>query len=171
MTGDEFTARYRLRAQLNDGEVVSYRAADGKGGYALVHVFRGQDVPEFDEETLGPRGKEELREVLEVEGIRVVVTEVVDPFSTFEAWYEDRQRGPEAEEHGAFTRIFRIQPEPDDEAEAAPPESPPEAEVAGPEPAPGAVRPDPGPPPPPPRRRPRTRPASSRASSVPSGGR
>ncbi len=123
MTGDEFTARYRLRAQLNDGDVVSYRAADGRGGYALVHVFRGEPAPEFDEGTLGPEGKEELREVLEVEGIRVVVTEVVDPFTSFEAWYADRQRGPETEEPGAFTRIFRVQAEPEEteEAEASPP--------------------------------------------------
>jgi len=150
MTGDEFTARYRLREQLNDGEIVSYLAADARGGTAFVHVFRGEFAPEFDATLLDPDGSAALREVLDVEGIEVVVTDVIEPFSTFEAWVAEHQRvaEPEKEGPGAFTRIFRVQspegpPAPPQEpgAESGPPEAvsaPLEAGVTGEDAAPVA---------------------------------
>jgi len=110
MTGDEFTARYRLREQLSHGDIVSYLASDDRDGDALVHAFRGESAPEFDASLLDEAGGEAVREVLDVEGITVVVTEVIEPFSTFETWVAEHQRTPEEHGPGAFTRIFQVQP-------------------------------------------------------------
>jgi hypothetical protein len=144
MTGAEFTARYRLREQINDGSVASFRAIDARGSRVFVHVFRDTAAPDFDAATLDSAGTALVREVLDVEAIKVVVTGEIEGFSTFEAWTADRQR-KEAGEPGAYTRIFRVAPsEPEPETIAAgssatptpyPPASPPPAApVSAPEP-------------------------------------
>jgi hypothetical protein len=120
MTGAEFTARYRLREQINDGSVSTFRAIDGRGSKVFVHVFRDTSASDFDPATLDAAGAALVREVLDVEAIKVVVTGEIEPFSTFEAWTADRQR-KEAGEPGAYTRIFRV-----DTPEPAPqPDTPP----------------------------------------------
>jgi hypothetical protein len=110
MTGAEFTARYRLREQLHDGPVSTFRAIDSRGSKVFVHVFRDPTVPAFDQAALDARGTALVREVLDVEGLGVVVTGEIEPFTTFDAWTASRQK--DAGEEGAYTRIFRIPTEP-----------------------------------------------------------
>lgn len=105
MTGEEFTARYRLTKQLAEGEIVSYSATNARRETLQVHVFRGDEAPEFDSAELDPEAAGLVREVLDVEGLQVVVTEVIEPFSDLASWMEANQRGS-GEESGAYTRIF-----------------------------------------------------------------
>ena len=131
MTGDEFTARYRLREQLTDGDIVSYLASDDRDGNVLAHVFHGPSAPTFDASLLDEAGRDAVREILDVEGIAVVVTEPVEPFSTFEAWVAEHQRPSEKDGPGAFTRIFRVQSPKEPSGRVAEPETGPSVEGEG----------------------------------------
>lgn len=129
MTGAEFTARYRLREQIHDGSVASFRAIDARGEKVFVHVFRDTAAPDFDVATLDSAGTALVREVLDVEAIKVVVTGEIEGFSTFEAWTAARQR-KETGKPGAYTRIFRVAPseavaEKVEAGSSAPPAAPP----------------------------------------------
>lgn len=140
MTRDEFSQRYRLVEQLTSGEVASHRALDSEGKPVMLHMFGGANrTTEAVASMLAHlRSGESLkvREVIEVEGSVVAVTEAIAPFTSFEAWITasgDQEAAPpggepapaDAHQPGPFRIIFRGLVPPD-----APAVQPPDARPA-----------------------------------------
>lgn len=166
MTRDEFSQRYRLVEQLTSGEVASHRALDSEGQPVMLHMFGDANrTTEAVASMLAPlRSGESLkvREVIEVEGSVVAVTEEIAPFTSFEAWIAasgDQEPAPpgsepapaDARQPGPYTMIFQglVPPDapavkpPDAPPAVAQAETPPVVPTAAPQDAETIVRPAP----------------------------
>ncbi|UCC71413.1 MAG: hypothetical protein JSV86_13585 [Gemmatimonadota bacterium] len=115
MQSDEFRQRYELGRQLTESGILSSEAADSEGTPVMVHFLGGHG----DEaqlvlallEQLDPADKARIVETVEVDGVQVVVTQVLEDFSTLEEWLEKRAAPPEPSATGPaapgeFTRLF-----------------------------------------------------------------
>jgi len=113
MTGEEFRSKYRLADRLTKPPVVTHRATDTSGSPVLVHFLMGSESEEGASilealSQLEPAERQQIREVIDVDGRPTVVTEVVAGFSTFQEWL-DRAIPPKAAqtERGAYTQLFK----------------------------------------------------------------
>ncbi|MGM0668466.1 MAG: hypothetical protein ACQET1_02045, partial [Gemmatimonadota bacterium] len=128
MTGPEFRSRFQLGERLTEPPVVTHRATDGLGNFVLAHFLLGS--PEVTQASLvqqlqehrdaSSRIRDRIREVSETDGVTVVVTDVLEGFSTFGEWLEEAGRdvpaGAQPEEEkvekeprtpGAYTQLFK----------------------------------------------------------------
>lgn len=158
MRGDEFRARFKLVKQLTRRGVHSYDALDPQGRSLMVHVV---SLPPTELhkllgllETLAPGDREKITDRLEVDGVPVLVTEVLDDFETLPRWLVSRRKAAveesEPSEPGEFTQLFRAveegqrpdaEPSPPAEGVAeAEPSDAPQGEAA----SSGAAAPPPG---------------------------
>jgi len=130
MRGDEFRARFKLVKQLTRRGVHTFEALDPQGRSLMVHVV-SLPPTELQKllgllETLAPPDRGKITERLEVDGVPVLVTEVLDDFETFPRWLVSRRRAaveePEPSEPGEFTELFRaVQEGQRPDAEPSPP--------------------------------------------------
>jgi hypothetical protein len=184
MTGEEFRSRFQVGERLTEPPVVTHRATDDTGGFVLVHYLLGstdvssasirEKVKEAD-----PSLRDRIRETVEVDGASVVITDVLDGFTSFLSWLETDSPDPvedleaepvvepmapptsEPEAPGAYTQMFGAIGT--QEAPTTPPDSPPEPPpVAPPVPPPAAPAP-----PEPPATPPATAPATPHAEEPP----
>ncbi len=142
MTGEEFRSLYRLGDRLTDPPIVTHQATDLSGASVLVHFFLdavGDTGSSYLDRLPNLPSAEErrVREVIEVEGRSVVVTEAWDGFSSFQEWIDSAagtrpipgesasgEPPPDSEaleEPGAYTQLFKA---PVTDFEAAPPAEP-----------------------------------------------
>lgn len=136
--------------QLTDGDVVSHRALDSDGKLVMLHVStdadRTTDAVASMLADLVPEESAKVREVIEVEGSVVAVTEEIAGFLSFDAWVAasgDQEPAPPAAEPGSaaanqpgvYTSIFQGLDLPDTPSPLTPS---PEAFPASP-PAPSAA--------------------------------
>lgn len=118
MRREDFGRRYKLRKRLSEGSIRSYDAVDSAGAPLMVHVLAG---PPDDVQKclalltrLDPSDKSKVVETVQVEGVQVVVTKVLEDFHTLPGWLDSHARGagPESErsEPGEFTKLFQAIP-------------------------------------------------------------
>jgi len=159
MTGEEFRSQYQLGERLTEPPVVTHRAMDALGSPALVHYLLGstevtsasllEKVHRADATV-----QDRIREIDEVDGVPVVVTKVLDDFTTFQGWLEETTAPTaatpeeEVDAPGAYTQLFKVS-EPGLVADPPAPEPPPIEASAPPGPEPVGeppVQPPAGPP-------------------------
>jgi hypothetical protein len=120
MRDEELRTRYQFLEQIAEGEVVTYRARDADGSPVLVHHLEGERNQEGRSlldllPRLAPEDARQIHLLEEVDGIPVLVTEVLDDFSTLETWLTratDRKPPP------AETEILRPPPGPSESGPA-----------------------------------------------------
>lgn len=113
MRDEELRTRYQFLEKIAEGGVVTYRARDPDGSTVLVHHLEGERDQEGKSlldllPRLAPEDARQIHLLEEVDGIPVLVTEVLDDFSTLETWLTqatDRKPPP------AETEILRPHPD------------------------------------------------------------
>ncbi len=120
MTPEEFQALYRPTEALTDQGIRSYRARPTTGGEVFCHVFAG--IPEEDGERLlrlveelPPDERAKVLSTLEVDGLTVVVTEVLEGFDGLDSWLTSRSASaasqapePDPAVLGEFASLFGV---------------------------------------------------------------
>ena len=135
MTGEEFRSQYQLGERLTEPPVVTHRAIDAQGFPAMVHYLLGST--EVTSASLlekvhraDPTVQDQIREIDEVDGVPVVVTEVLDDFTTFQGWLDETTAPAaaipkeEVDAPGAYTQLFKVS-EPELVSDPSTPEPPP----------------------------------------------
>ena len=140
MTRADFDSRYQLGDRIAEGGVLSYRAHDLAAGREVrIHLFTGMSAAETEHlRGLLPRLESRDRALIlaetDVEGIPMVVTDVLPGFTTLPSWLESRVPGAAPGSGGAvpseFTMVF-----------GSPLPEPPGGGVSPPAPAPSVPEP------------------------------
>ena len=122
MTLEEFRAKYRLQQRLTQRGVASYHAVDSSGRVVMVHSLDSASREEVDHvrgmiHQLNAADRKRILEILDVDGVPVIVTEYLQAFQALAPWLEVRTRGalaaptvPTAPSkgppRGEFTQLF-----------------------------------------------------------------
>lgn len=133
----DFGARFTMLPPITHSGITTRRGIDEDGSSVMIH-FVGDDpcmpgdVP-FDMERLVSAHRECIREILEVDGYLVVVTDDLESFTSFEDWVRSGPAEPEeaggltadtGTSPGMYTRMFRG-PEPPTPAQPSRSSEPP----------------------------------------------
>src|SRR6267143_501211 len=122
MTLEEFRAKYRLQQRLTQRGVASYHAVDSSGRVVMVHSLDSASREEVDHvrgmiHQLNAADRKRILEILDVDGVPVIVTEYLQAFQALAPWLEVRTRGAPAAPtvptapskgppRGEFTQLF-----------------------------------------------------------------
>ena len=122
MTLEEFRAKYRLQQRLTQRGVASYHAVDSSGRVVMVHSLDSASREEVDRvrgmiHQLNAADRKRILEILDVDGVPVIVTDYLQVFQTLAQWLEVRTRSAPAAPtvptassqgppRGEFTQLF-----------------------------------------------------------------
>ena len=101
MTLEEFRAKYRLQQRLTQRGVASYHAVDSSGRVVMVHSLDSASREEVDRvrgmiHQLNAADRKRILEILDVDGVPVIVTDYLQVFQTLAQWLEVRTRSAPA---------------------------------------------------------------------------
>ncbi len=122
MTLEEFRSKYRLQQRLTQRGVASYHAVDSSGRVVMVHSLDAASREEVDHvrsmiHQLNAVDRKRILEILDVDGVPVIVTDYLQALQTLAQWLEVRTRGAPAAAtvptapsqgppRGKFTQLF-----------------------------------------------------------------
>jgi len=90
MTNEQFSREYQLLDRLSQGAVVTHPAQSSAGAMVMVHFLRGTDEENAaamrQVEEASPQRRDRIISVVDVDGVRTIVTKFIVDFTTLNDW-------------------------------------------------------------------------------------
>lgn len=111
MTAEEFQAEYQIGDRITEGDVVSCWAEDLLGSAVLVHFLVKDEAGSRSSllnylPRLDTAHAEKIRILTEVDGVPVLVTDLLEGFTSLADWLEAAAGGKAVRDPGVYTRIL-----------------------------------------------------------------